>query len=244
MSRDTAPSTRQLTLPGQAHTAQGPHDQTGMYVMHHAFRRDLARFVAAVGATPTGDSRTWKALSRRWDRMAVALHHHHEIEDAALWPALRRAAEAAGSNDDLSLLSAMEAEHGVIDPALAAVRERFEAMLTHPCTDHRNALEIRVVAVREALERHLAHEETEALPMLQRTLSVADNDAFEKAAAKGYPLRMLPFLLSWTLDGLPDEARDRILRMAPPGSRLLLQLLEGGHQRRERRAFGWLSRSS
>ena len=31
----------QLTLPGQSHTAEGPHDQTGMYVMHHALRRDL-----------------------------------------------------------------------------------------------------------------------------------------------------------------------------------------------------------
>lgn len=24
----------QLSLPGQAHVAPGPHDQTGMYVMH------------------------------------------------------------------------------------------------------------------------------------------------------------------------------------------------------------------
>ena len=41
----TRPPPEQLTLPGQSHTAEGPHDQTGMYVMHHAFRRDLDAFV-------------------------------------------------------------------------------------------------------------------------------------------------------------------------------------------------------
>jgi hemerythrin-like domain-containing protein len=237
MSRDTETRSHQLTLPGQAHTAQGPHDQTGMYVMHHAFRRDLTRFLTAVGATPPGETDTWAALRKRWEQMAVVLHHHHDIEDTALWPVLRRAAEAAGSSDDLALLAAMEEEHGVIDPALVAVREGFDAMVGHPCLDHRNALEIRVAAVREALGRHLAHEETEALPMLQRTLSVEENAAFEKAAENGYPLRMLPFMLCWTLDEVPDEARDRVLEMAPPGCGLLLRLLRKGYRRRERRIF-------
>ena len=42
----------QICLPGQAHVADGPHDQTGMYLMHHAFRRDLDRFRDAVRRTP------------------------------------------------------------------------------------------------------------------------------------------------------------------------------------------------
>ena len=40
----------QLTLPRQAHTAEGPHDQTGMYVMHHALRRDFSATWASEGA--------------------------------------------------------------------------------------------------------------------------------------------------------------------------------------------------
>jgi hypothetical protein len=31
--------TSQLSLPGQSHTAEGPHDHTGMYGMHFGFRR-------------------------------------------------------------------------------------------------------------------------------------------------------------------------------------------------------------
>ena len=58
----TTPHRPQISLPGQAHVAEGPHDQTGMYLMHHAFRRDLAAFEAAVRQTPLHDDAVWRAL--------------------------------------------------------------------------------------------------------------------------------------------------------------------------------------
>jgi iron-sulfur cluster repair protein YtfE (RIC family) len=236
------PSTwpRQLTLPGQSHTAEGPHDQTGMYVMHHGFRRDLGHFHAAVENTPVSEAQAWVALARRWDRMAEVLHHHHGVEDEALWPLLTSYAEKAGHQEDLSMLEDMEAEHAVIDPALNAVHTAFADMAGHPCADHRNALEIRLAAVREHLTAHLAHEEGQALPMLQRTLSVEENAAFEGAAAKGYPLRLVPFLLGWALHGVPDEARDRVLSGAPPGYGLLQRMARRRFLRREREAFRYV----
>jgi iron-sulfur cluster repair protein YtfE (RIC family) len=237
MSHRTTTNRPQLTLPRQSHTAEGPHDQTGMYVMHHAFRRDLEKFVGAVQNTPAAEREVWSALEQRWLKMAEVLHHHHSIEDAALWPVLERYAAAAGSEEDLRLLEDMEAEHGSIDPALTACREAFAAMSGHPCEDHRHALEIRLAAVREGLSEHLAHEEGQALPMLQRTLSVEENQAFEQAAARGYPLRMLPFLLPWAMDEVPHEARTRLFEQAPPGYGLILRLLRPRFERSERRAF-------
>ena len=38
--------TVQLRLPGQTAAHEGPVDMHMMYVMHHAFRRDLAAFAA------------------------------------------------------------------------------------------------------------------------------------------------------------------------------------------------------
>ncbi len=238
----TDPTTwpEQLTLPGQSHTATGPHDQIGMYAMHHAFRRDLDAFAAAVENTPVSESAVWVALRERWLRMADVLHHHHGVEDEALWPVLRRHAEEAGNTEELSLLEDMEAEHEVIDPALAAVRTAFDEMCEHPCADHRNALDIRVAAARESLHQHLAHEEGQALPMLQRTLSVAENDEFEAAAGKAYPLRIVPFILCWVMDGLPADARDRVVGMAPPGYGFVHRLLRGRYERRERQAFRYV----
>jgi hypothetical protein len=237
MTDTTTGSPRQLTLPGQSHTAEGPHDQTGMYVMHFGFRRDLAAFLAAVPNTPVGEAEAWAALEERWMRFSEVLHHHHTAEDEHLWPRLRSHAEQAGNRTDLQLLDDMEAEHAVVDPALEATRRAFSDLRSHPCADHRNALEVRVVAVREVLDGHLAHEEGQALPMLQRTLTVEENAAFEKAISKAYPLRVLPYVLCWALHELPDEARQRLMPSTPPGYGLLERVLRRRFLRLERRAF-------
>ena len=43
---DGAVRVPQITLPGQTATVGGPLDMTMMYVMHHAFRRDLRALAA------------------------------------------------------------------------------------------------------------------------------------------------------------------------------------------------------
>ncbi len=227
----------QVDLPGQTHVAVGPHDQTGMYAMHHAFRRDLGRFEAAVRRTPVGDTATWAALARRWERFATALHHHHQVEDTAIWPALVAHAERLGEADSLATLAAMEVEHGHIDPALAAVRQGMADMVAHPCDDHRNALDVHVTATRGLLADHLRHEETEALPLLQRVMSTEEFAVSERAAADGYPVRLVPFLLPWVADGVPEDVMRRLMADAGPGYGAALKLFRWGYTRRERRAF-------
>ena len=227
----------QLTLPRQSHTAEGPYDQTGMYVMHHALRRDFVHFLAAVENTPVEEQEVWTALAQRWDRFSDILHHHHAAEDANLWPVLLKHAEQSGSPEDLQLLADMEAEHGRIDPALrraathslrcASTRARTTATPWRPSWLRRS----------EGLLEHLAHEERQALPMLQRTLSEEENREFEKAVERAYPLKMIPFLLPWAMDEVPDEARDRLLATTPPGYGLMLRLLRPRYRRGEQRAF-------
>jgi len=230
----------QVDLPGQTHVAEGPHDQTGMYVMHHAFRRDLARFEAAVRQTPVGEAATWVALSRRWERFATVLHHHHEVEDVAIWPVLVTHAERLGEQESLATLEAMEAEHDDIDPALDAVRSSLAEMVAHPCADHRNALDVHVTATRCVLGDHLRHEETEALPLLQRVMTDEEFAASERASAAGYPTRLVPFLVPWVADGLPDDVTRRLLGDAGPAYGMVLRLFRGGYQRRERKAFRYV----
>lgn len=236
----TAEHPVQISLPGQTHVAHGPHDQTGMYLMHHAFRRDLARFESAVRGTPVGDHDTWAALAERWTRFAEALHHHHAIEDEHLWPLMLRRLEEAGDTENRATLLAMEDEHGQIDPALAACAEGFATMLAHPCADHRNALDVHVTAVRGLLAEHLRHEETAALPLLQRTVTVEDYAAFEAAAEKGYPIRMVPFLVCWVMHGVPEDLAREFLAQAGTPHRLLRQIFRGRFERRERRAFRYV----
>ena len=227
----------QIRLPGQTHVAEGPYDQTPMYLMHHGFRRDLRRFEAAVRATPLGEVATWKALARRWERFADVLHHHHQVEDEYIWPVLERHAADDGEAAATEMLHAMEDEHGHIDPALAAVDAAFRAMAAHPCADHRNALDVRVTAVRAALLEHLRHEETDALPYLQRVATPEEERAMSKGAENGYPLRATPFIVPWVAEEVPEELVRPVLESAGPAFVLLLRLCRGRFRRGERAAF-------
>jgi len=227
----------QISLPGQTHVAEGPYDQTPMYLMHHAFRRDLRRFEAAVRSTPLGEVAVWNALARRWDRFAEVLHHHHQVEDDYIWPVLERHAADDGETAATEMLHAMEAEHGQIDPALAGVETAFRAMADHPCADHRNALDVRVTAVRAALLEHLRHEETDALPYLQRVATPDEEKAMAQGAERGYPLSITPFVVPWVAEEVPEELVAPILRAAGPMFVLLLRLCRGRFRRSERAAF-------
>jgi hemerythrin-like domain-containing protein len=227
----------QISLPGQTHIADGPYDQTPMYLMHHAFRRDLRRFETAVRATPLGEVSTWTSLARRWERFADVLHHHHQAEDEHIWPVLERHAAQDADTAATEMLHAMEAEHGQIDPALAAVDEAFRSMAAHPCADHRNALDVRVTAVRAALLEHLRHEETDALPYLQRVTTPEEEKAMTKGAEKAYPLSSTPFVVPWVAEEVPEDLVRPILDSAGPAFVLLLRLCRGRFRRMDRAAF-------
>lgn len=227
----------QVNLPGQTHVADGPHDHTGMYVMHHAFRRDLARFASGIALTPLGDVDTWSALSWRWARFTHVLHEHHHAEDEHYWPVLDAAVATRGTGSDRAEVEAMSTEHAEIDPALAALTGAFQAMVQHPCEDHRHALEIRLAGLREVLGAHLEHEETVVLPLVQRVMSAADFAAVERAIESGYRLRDAPFLIGWVADGLPADVRERILAQNGPPFRILYAVVHRSHARREQRAF-------
>ena len=107
---------------------------------------------------------TWRALAERWELFATTLHHHHSGEDAGLWPALMARADEEGR----ATLEAMEAEHAEIDPVLTACTAGFARLAEQPDEDARAALAVRLVAARESLGRHLRHEETEAITLVQR----------------------------------------------------------------------------
>jgi hypothetical protein len=222
-----------------------------MYVIHHAFRRDLRDFVAAAAATPTTDRRTWRMLAARWQFFATVLHKHHTAEDEQIWPVLLERVAAADDARAVATLRAMEAEHADIDPLLAACAKGFaELAAARPATDQqvafgtavdtRAALEIRLVATRERLDRHLAHEERDAIALIQRYLTPADWHVVDAKIQRVYSQRDALTVLPWVLHELPVAGRDRLLAM-PRGAAVLLTvwrlLLRPRFERRQRRTF-------
>ncbi|MHA3701151.1 hemerythrin domain-containing protein [Jatrophihabitans sp. YIM 134969] len=227
----------QIMFPGQHASPAGPVDLTTMYLFHFAFRRDMAKFAAAGATTPLEDDETWRRLAARWDVFSRQLHHHHEAEDRVLWPWLRGKATLG----DVAMLDAMEHEHEAIDPALAAITEAF-GRLTQPGSDRadvRAALVVRLAGVRELLDRHLAHEESDAMTLLQRVTTQRDWEVMEKQFSKGSPLSALVEMVPWAVDGVDDLTLGRLLHDAAPPMRVIHRLTRRRFERRERAAFAY-----
>ncbi|MGY1808467.1 hemerythrin domain-containing protein [Blastococcus sp. SYSU D00669] len=227
----------QLALPGQVHAAPGRHDLSGMFVAHHGFRRDLSRFAAASRATPVDDAETWAALAARWERFGEILHHHHVTEDTAIWPELFAAVDAQGDRGAHLTLDEMEAEHDVVDPMLAACAAAFAEMAAAPTPQARDHLAEVVHAAGDSISWHLSHEETEALPILQRHLSATGWRAAERMASSERSPRKVAFLVPWLADGLPEPVFDQFARAANPVLNVVLTMTRARYQRNEARCF-------
>jgi iron-sulfur cluster repair protein YtfE (RIC family) len=232
------PATRsQIALPGQRHVAEGPLDLTGMYMAHHAFRRDLARFAVAARQTPVDDVEVWRALAVRWEQFSGILHHHHTTEDDVLWPQLLEIVDATGDTAGRETLEAMEAEHDLIDPLLQSCADGFAAMAHGPDAATRDRLAATTETARDTLSHHMGHEETEALPLVQRLLSAEGWERVEKAAGSGKSARDLLFLVPWVADGLTSEQLEAAFRSVGQSLRVMLVLTRARHARREALAF-------
>jgi iron-sulfur cluster repair protein YtfE (RIC family) len=230
----TRPATGHLmSLPGQQHVAEGPLDLNGMYMAHHAFRRDLARFAVAARQTPVDDAGVWRALAVRWEQFGSILHHHHATEDDVLWPQLLEIADADGR----ATLEAMEAEHSVIDPMLAACAAGFAAMAQAPDAATRDRLAADTETARDTLSDHMGHEEREALPLVQDLLSEEGWQRVEKAAGSGKSLKDLMFLAPWIADGLTLEQFETVVAMIGTPFKWMVAMTRGRYARREAVAF-------
>jgi hypothetical protein len=229
----TAHQVPQLFLPGQAAAPEGPVDIAGMYLMHRAFRRDLAAFADVMPTVAVDDSARWALIARRFALFGSILHKHHHGEDIALWPLL------AERGADPAVLDALEAEHGGIDPLLGAISEGLGALAAGTADEAtRETVASCAVRLRDALCAHLAHEERDGMALVQQHLTQADWDRLDKEVfSKDYRPREIPAVLGWLMSGLDPEAALRI----PGANRVLLPLgwlMARRFDRREARIFG------
>jgi hemerythrin-like domain-containing protein len=228
----TAVRVPQLLLPGQAAAPDGPVDVAGMYLMHRAFRRDLAAFAAVVPSIAVGDSARWALLEQRFAFFGTVLHKHHHGEGVALWPLL------AERGADPAVLDALEAEHAGIDPLLAAISDGLRALAAGTGDEAtRQSVADCTVRLRDGLGAHLAHEERDGMALVQQHLTQADWDRLdEEVFAKDYLPREIPAVIGWLMSGLAPEAARRIPganAVLLPFGRLMARLFE----RREARVF-------
>jgi iron-sulfur cluster repair protein YtfE (RIC family) len=186
----------------------GDVDFTMMYVAHDAFNRDLTRLVAAA----EGGRGLSEAASTTWRGFAKQLHNHHTAEDTALWP---RLGAAVADPVEHRVLADMEREHAALDPRIEQVDAAIAAK-----DDQALADELRALAA--GLSAHMVHEETEALPLLERRLGQGGWEAFTREVRERQGgIKGAADYLPWVLDGADEQVQAKVLQLLPAPARLL-----------------------
>jgi iron-sulfur cluster repair protein YtfE (RIC family) len=198
-----------------------PHGRfTIVYLIHEAFRRDLARLSSAARA-PGVDGARVRQLSAHWEFVQEQLDHHHRVEDQSLWPLVRP--KLAGRQGDLTVLDDMEAQHITLEPKCEAVSAAFAGARGSSDAASREALASSIDALATKLAAHLDDEETRCFPVVDEALSVEEFEAFGKATAKAVGMRGSARFFPWIFDGAQPVERRAVLTMPPPPVRMLCE---------------------
>jgi hypothetical protein len=209
-------------LPGSAAARHGSGDAdlTVMIAAHDAFKHDLASLARAAQEVGRASPDRQRSVAAGWELFKRQLHLHHTAEDALVWPALRE--RLARSANALSVLDEMEAEHGEIDPLLAAVDAGF-ASASGPAGSRPGTgrLADAIDALAASLTGHLAHEEKDGLPLIGAALTAAEWRRVGFKIARRNGLSAGGEMFSWMLSAATPHQAPAILSQLPPPARLL-----------------------
>ena len=177
-------------------------------LIHAAVRRDLGRLSTGLSQLTDGDRARAQELERAYANLRRELTHHHEGEDAYVWPMLAKA------GIDADLLAAMESEHAAMSQALA---ETFTAMTTvagSGSASDAEAARASLTRTQEVVDRHLDHEERDVEPLLAPLAESPEWQAVEKKFSR-QPLGVAGPFFAWLTDGMSDDGRAYLKTTVP-----------------------------
>jgi len=210
---------------------------TIVYMIHEAFRRDLARLSGALRAPALDKART-RRLADHWEFVNDQLHHHHRVEDESLWPVVRP--KLAGQGEQLEVLHDMETQHLSLAPQDDAVTKGFSVLAAKP--GDRAALDLadQVDVLGLDLATHLDDEEARCFPVIDQAMTEEEFQSFGKATAKAVGMRGSAKFFPWIFDGANPLERKAVLSMPPPPVRVLCTYVWEPRYRRQTAAL-WAS---
>lgn len=188
-----------------------------------------ATSAASGGQCRAGWAGTSPAPERSWAHlvwMLEYLHEHHTNEETGLFPVVRsRDPQAA------TLLDEMDDDHATVAGAAPALIDAAKAYAVEESAlgQVRETLD----ALCDALLAHLRREEEELMPIVERTVTKAEWDAWEAGIVAALSKRQLAALGLWTLDGQQPEDVAYMAALVPPVPRwIILNVLVRGCRRR------------
>ena len=129
--------------------------------MHSAFTREIGRLRDGLLKADLSDAKATQGLVRRYKFFSITLHQHHEGEDTLQWPVIRPRANP----QEITVLDAMEAEHGALASVLGAVDEDFKTL---SASSDKDQIAARLDELDTVLSGHTQHEEREGVAIVQK----------------------------------------------------------------------------
>jgi hypothetical protein len=210
----------------------GATEHTSMnIIIHAAFRRDLRRFDAALGAWSEGSEARAGEIATAWDNFAVQLHHHHDDEETIFFPVLR----ALGASD--SLPDELVAEHARMVVALERADESMKRFRAGPSTSTAMAARAAIAELAAVSTIHLVHEEREMEPIAASNHAKPEMKAAQKAVRRAHRGNTGTFF-AWLLDGA-DAVTVKGLRREVPRPVLYVVTRTSGRRYRRTVAPVW-----
>lgn len=172
-------------------------------MIHRLFRRLFAEAPGLVRAVEPGDTERARHLSRHLHGITALLHVHHRTEDEFFWDRMTERAPACGLH-----VALMRRQHGAVSDRLDlvdAIIDRW-SRAADAATAARLADELDEVD--RLLVEHLADEERDAFPVLDRILSDAEWDDIHRHARRHKPPLPIFVLLGLMIESVPEPERD------------------------------------
>ena len=161
-------------------------------------------------------------LADHIDFGVAALHHHHEAEDALLYPKLiERVPEQAPMTEQI------EHEHQLIKTALDAASAACGTWRQRPCGETGEALAAALGQLNSVVQPHLDDEEQKVVPLAAETLTQQEWDAIGEHSGAQIPHNMRAIVFGMMLEPLDEADRAYMKRNLPAPVRMLYPFLIG-----------------
>lgn len=185
-------------------------DVRDMYLAHTMFRREIGLAPALIRGVSDGDVERAAVVADHVGLVDTVLHHHHEAEDAHLWGRLLdRAGDDAGP-----VVRLMEHQHGAIDELLGKVRAELAPWRESADPARGATLAATVEQLHQRLVEHLATEEEQALPLIEKHVTAAEWGQMIAAGAADVDPAQMPLMFGlMAYEGDPATVRDIIASM-------------------------------
>jgi hemerythrin-like domain-containing protein len=191
-------------------------DTRNMYIVHILFRREFGLLPDLVKAVGDQDEERAKVVVDHVKFMSTFLLHHHQAEDAVLWPLLL--ARAPKEIDPVVHLA--EGHHQRIDILLGEVDARLAAWVSGAAIEDGDALAQALRRLAVVLFEHMGLEEQLVLPLVERHIFASEWLMMESHAVSAIDPQDVALVIGMALyeggeEIVPGELRAEFLPVAP-----------------------------